>query len=154
MKRIGLITWLGGGNYGTSLQAYALYKFLSKQGYDVSLIDYFNYQHFGIKPQIKALLKWTGIFQLGHNVRIDPIYQEYDVPCWQIEFFHRGGLHDVRHRDEFVNDKRSFDDWLSFVCKEPDDAQEKSKTIIDLIDDKFSVSVQKDVNSTSKCKFT
>lgn len=70
MKRIGLVTWLGGGNYGTSLQAYALYKFLSKKGYEVSLIDYFNYQHFGLKPRIKALLKWTGIFQLREDRKI------------------------------------------------------------------------------------
>lgn len=70
MKRIGLVTWLGGGNYGTSLQAYALYKFLSKKGYDISLIDYFNYLHFGLKPRIKALLKWTGIFQLREDRKI------------------------------------------------------------------------------------
>jgi hypothetical protein len=70
MKRIGLVTWLGGGNYGTSLQAYALYKFLLKQGYDVSLINYFNFQHFGLKPKIKALLKWTGIIRLREVCRI------------------------------------------------------------------------------------
>lgn len=74
MKRIGLVTWLGGGNYGTSLQAYALYKFLEKKGYDVSLIDYFNYQHFGLKSRLKALLKSIGVFRLIEDYKIAKKY--------------------------------------------------------------------------------
>ena len=32
-KNIGIVTWLGSGNYGTNLQAFALYKFISNHGY-------------------------------------------------------------------------------------------------------------------------
>ena len=33
--QIGLVTWMGLGNYGTSLQAFALHEFLRKRGYKV-----------------------------------------------------------------------------------------------------------------------
>ncbi len=39
-KRIAILTWLHNGNYGTMLQAYALQKFLRKNGYNVENINY------------------------------------------------------------------------------------------------------------------
>lgn len=39
---IGLVTWFGTSNYGTNLQAYALYKALEERGYNVQLIKRFK----------------------------------------------------------------------------------------------------------------
>lgn len=47
-KNIGIVTWLGNGNYGTSLQAFALYKFISNQGYDCKYINEFNDKDWGL----------------------------------------------------------------------------------------------------------
>lgn len=38
--KIAILTWLHNGNYGTLLQAYALQRFLKREGYDVSNINY------------------------------------------------------------------------------------------------------------------
>jgi len=38
--RIGIITYHRAHNFGAVLQAYALYKVLKNQGYDVRFIDY------------------------------------------------------------------------------------------------------------------
>ena len=34
-KKIAIVTWLGWGNFGTSLQSYALHHKLEMMGYDV-----------------------------------------------------------------------------------------------------------------------
>lgn len=47
-KSIALVTWMGTGNYGTSLQAFALNEYLKLQGYSVTFIPYW--------PQTKGLL--------------------------------------------------------------------------------------------------
>lgn len=39
-KKIGIITWFTGPNYGTNLQAIALQYYLRKQGYKVNIINY------------------------------------------------------------------------------------------------------------------
>lgn len=38
--KIGIMTWLHNGNYGTVLQAYALQRYLRAEGYDVQSIDF------------------------------------------------------------------------------------------------------------------
>ena len=38
--KIGILTWLHNGNYGSILQAYALQKALRNQGYQTENIDY------------------------------------------------------------------------------------------------------------------
>lgn len=42
-KRIGLVTWYLGANYGSTLQAYALTHELERQGHKVTLLRYFKY---------------------------------------------------------------------------------------------------------------
>ena len=37
-KVISIVTWLGCGNFGTSLQSYALHEKLKQLGYDVNII--------------------------------------------------------------------------------------------------------------------
>ena len=38
MKNVVIVTWIGGGNYGTSLQSFALHKKLSDLGYNTSIV--------------------------------------------------------------------------------------------------------------------
>ena len=48
MKNIVLVTWVGNGNYGTSLQSFALHRKLEMLGYKVSLLQNFP-NTFGFK---------------------------------------------------------------------------------------------------------
>lgn len=45
MKKVGIITFTRGKNYGASLQAYGLYKYIEDKGFDVSFIDYYPMHH-------------------------------------------------------------------------------------------------------------
>ena len=42
IKVIGLVTWIGSGNYGTTLQSFALHEKLRLLGYDVFIIGTFK----------------------------------------------------------------------------------------------------------------
>ncbi len=50
-KKIGLVTWLGGPNFGTVLQSYALYKAISSLGYDVTVLRHHSFIY-GLKLQL------------------------------------------------------------------------------------------------------
>lgn len=69
-KRIQIITWLGNGNFGTSLQSFALYHFLSIKGYDCSILSSFNYKHFGLKGYLKMILSALGIMKIRERRKI------------------------------------------------------------------------------------
>lgn len=73
-KRIGVVTWVGTGNYGTSLQAYALCRFLTKKGYQCELINEFDYKHFSVKSYVKSFLRKTRLLNLKeiYNIRKQP----------------------------------------------------------------------------------
>ena len=60
MKNIVIVTWLGGGNYGTSLQSFALHKKLVMLGYHVSFLQNIP-TRFTIKNKIKYFLQKVGI---------------------------------------------------------------------------------------------
>lgn len=61
--KICIVTWLGTGNFGTSLQSYALHIKLQEMGYDVSFLPYFSLSDFTISAKIKKFIssskKWT-----------------------------------------------------------------------------------------------
>ena len=59
-KRITLVTWLGGGNYGTSLQSFALHRKLQDLGYTVTFCAGCP-KKFTVKNKIKYLLELFGI---------------------------------------------------------------------------------------------
>jgi len=59
-KNVVIVTWLGGGNYGTSLQSFALHKALEKIGYNVSFLKGIPVR-FTFKDRIKWLLALIGI---------------------------------------------------------------------------------------------
>lgn len=69
-KRIQIVTWLGNGNFGTSLQSYALYHFLSIKGYDCSILSSFNYKHFSLKGYLKMILSAVGIMKIRERRKI------------------------------------------------------------------------------------
>lgn len=56
MKRVCLVTWIGTGNYGTSLQSYALHKILEIEGYEVTFIHAFNEKEFAFRNKLKVFL--------------------------------------------------------------------------------------------------
>lgn len=58
MKKIRIVTWLGTGNFGTSLQSYALHRKLEEMGYDVCILSYFNYTDINVLPNIKKILSY------------------------------------------------------------------------------------------------
>ena len=70
-KRIQIVTWLGNGNFGTSLQSYALYHFLSIKGYDCSILSSFNYKHFSLKGYLKMILSALGIMKIRERRKIN-----------------------------------------------------------------------------------
>lgn len=58
MKRIGIFTWFNVQNYGTALQAFALYTFLAKKN-EVYLVDYFNTKKISnLSYRIKLCVKY------------------------------------------------------------------------------------------------
>ncbi len=59
MKRLVLVTWKGGGNFGTCLQCYALYVKLKNYGYEVALLS--RESHYTFKSRIKGLLSDIGL---------------------------------------------------------------------------------------------
>lgn len=59
-KKVGLVTWLGNGNYGTSLQSYSLYRVIESLGYDCYYIVKFDYSKFTLKQFVKSLLVFFG----------------------------------------------------------------------------------------------
>lgn len=69
-KRIQIVTWLGNGNFGTSLQSYALYHFLSIRGYDCCILSSFNYKHFSLKGYLKMILSALGIMKIRERRKI------------------------------------------------------------------------------------
>lgn len=69
-KRIQIVTWLGNGNFGTSLQSYALYHFLSIKGYNCSILNSSNYKHFSLKGYLKMILSALGIMKIRERRKI------------------------------------------------------------------------------------
>lgn len=59
-KNIVLVTWIGNGNFGTSLQSFALHRKLEILGYDVSFLRNFS-NEFTFKEKVKHILGLIGI---------------------------------------------------------------------------------------------
>ena len=91
MKKIGILTWLHNGNYGTVLQAYALNIFLTSKGYDVSNINY----NLSTKNKIINLLKQHNSFDL---IKEKMEYRKYYK----------------EHSNELDIKKSKFEDFLCF----------------------------------------
>lgn len=68
VKRLVLVTWKGGGNYGTSLQCYALHRKLESLGYKVSFISA-GYHSFGVKTYLKGFLSFIGALKIFYFIQ-------------------------------------------------------------------------------------
>ena len=55
-KNIGLITWFKSENYGTNLQAYALYHKICSLGYNCYFVNEFDYNNISLKDKLIAFL--------------------------------------------------------------------------------------------------
>ena len=66
------------------------------------------------------------LYRLGHRHKTDAVMTEYDLPCWQIEFFHTGGL-SVHQGKKLSDEKKSFDEWMLRTFQEPEDVTEKKR---------------------------
>ena len=67
-KKIGLVTWYDrGGNYGSTLQAFATQTFLENSGYECELINYKPESH-NVKKSIKEILKKMYLFLFNKKV--------------------------------------------------------------------------------------
>lgn len=70
-KNIVLVTWIGNGNYGTSLQSFALHRKLEMLGYKVSFLQNFP-NNFGLKYKVKNILRKLGIDTKKNKETIKP----------------------------------------------------------------------------------
>ena len=59
--KVCIVTWLGTGNFGTSLQSYALHMKLSEMGYNVSILHCFTPDDFTFGGRIYKWLKLSRI---------------------------------------------------------------------------------------------
>mgnify|MGYP000964514923 CR=1 FL=1 len=69
--KVRIVTWLGTGNFGTSLQSYALHKKLQEMGYSVSILHYFTPDDFTFRGRI---YKWL---MLGRTLLSQMLKGEY-----------------------------------------------------------------------------
>lgn len=61
MKKIELVTWIGGGNYGTSLQSFSLHRKLEDLGYETSIVIPFIPTKFNLKSILAGVLMLWGL---------------------------------------------------------------------------------------------
>lgn len=54
---VNLVTWLGTGNYGTTLQSYALHEILKEMDYNVRFVHSFSPENFSLKKRLFFHLK-------------------------------------------------------------------------------------------------
>lgn len=68
-KRLRVVTFFGGTNYGTNFQAFALIKVLQDYGYDASVITGFPNPNDGrLKKAVKAMLLSVGLLQIKYKL--------------------------------------------------------------------------------------
>lgn len=70
MKHIALITWIAGGNFGTSLQCFALNKFLTDHGYNCTYLWQPQVHISFLKGIMKRLFTALGVLQLRDEYRL------------------------------------------------------------------------------------
>lgn len=109
MKKIVLVTWKGGGNFGTCLQCYALYTKLQNLNYDASLLQEIP-ARFTWKTRIKGWLNCIGLLGVIEGLRQPPlILQDRKRIDFQDKVYHELRLFSkdqenqlLKHTDCFV----------------------------------------------------
>lgn len=77
--RIGILTFHHVDNYGATLQAYALWKFLTNQGHDVEIIDYRPYK------AVKYYAK--GLSPISLKLRFNQHFFDNSLRAWKMRKF-------------------------------------------------------------------
>ena len=80
-------------------------------------------------------------YRLGHRLRLDSGIVGYNIPCWKIEFLHRGDL-SVHKRNDLVEGQKTFDEWMQVIAQIPEDADLKKKKICELIHNIYGLDIQ------------
>ena len=80
-------------------------------------------------------------YRLGHRFRTDSFIEGYDIPCWKIEFLHRGDL-SVHKRNDLLEGQKTFDEWMQVITQIPEDADLKKKKICELIHNIYGLDIQ------------
>lgn len=80
-------------------------------------------------------------YRLGHRLRLDSGIVGYNIPCWKIEFLHRGDL-SVHKRNDSVEGQKTFDEWMQVIAQIPEDADLKKKKICELIHTIYGFEIQ------------
>ncbi len=80
-------------------------------------------------------------YLLGHRLRLDSGIAGYNIPCWKIEFLHRGDL-SVHKRNDLQEGQKTFDEWIQVIAQIPEDADLKKKKICELIHNIYGLDIQ------------
>jgi len=83
------------------------------------------------------------VYRLGNRFQTDAFFTEYDIPCWKLEFLHQGGIY-VHKRKAYMDEKRTFEEWMQQIIREPDDADAKRELIIEPIATIYGRTITKD----------
>ena len=106
--QIGLVTWMGLGNYGTSLQAFALHEFLRKRGYKVYITASFPKSK-GFCSYLKLLLIVTGVMWLRNKWRFrNENKKQKKIRSFKKKYFNVPILETERQRRKYVENTDVF----------------------------------------------
>lgn len=98
-KNIVLVTWKGGGNFGTCLQSYALYQKLQYLGYSVSFLTR-RPKEYTLKLYVKYILICLGVKWIKNKLKKDTrSLQEKKREKFQNDIFRNIQLY-TRHQEE------------------------------------------------------
>ena len=67
--KVGIVTWLGGGNYGTTLQSFALHEKLRQMGYAVYYIGSYNNAVY-LKGVIRSIIRCSGVKMISYRINL------------------------------------------------------------------------------------
>lgn len=81
LRRIGVVTWMGTGNYGTSLQSYALCEFLKRKGFDVRLFYRDQYSKNFIKNIIYKIIGILCLYRFVERLKARRISVKAQKVC-------------------------------------------------------------------------
>lgn len=110
-------------------------RFRSNRNF-LNICNYFDTFYLFDKPFIELACRLNGTY------RTETRYTVYDVPCWVIDLSHSNVLA-VYHKSKLVQDmKKPFEEWLKFICKEPDDSASKKEVIKEQVENTFGLSLK------------
>lgn len=120
-KKIAIVTWLGNGNFGTSLQSYALHQKLVVLGYNVSFLPFFP-ESFGLKSYIKVILSKLGFLQWNKKRKYGKTMKMQKLYTFHLEKYNLSEIYTkdqykrlLSHTDVFLTGSdQIWNAWYSF----------------------------------------